>query len=46
MELEQTFSHRLGNVTGFSFWLGHLALSWQDAEGGGTLMFEPRGSNP
>jgi heat shock protein HslJ len=42
MELEQLFLHRLGNATGFSFWLGQLALSWQDDEGGGTLTFEAR----
>jgi heat shock protein HslJ len=42
MELERVFLQRLGNVRGFSFWLGHLAFSWQDDEGGGTLMFKGR----
>ncbi len=42
MDLEQLFLKRLGNAKGFSFWLGHLTLGWQDEEGGGTLMFEPR----
>jgi heat shock protein HslJ len=45
MELEQLFLQRLGSASGFSFWLGHLALSWQDDNGGGTLMFAPR-ENP
>lgn len=45
MELEQLFLQRLGSASGFSFWLGHLALSWQDGNGGGTLMFAPR-ENP
>ena len=42
MDLEQLFLKRLGNATGFGFWLGHLTLGWQDEEGGGTLMFEAR----
>jgi heat shock protein HslJ len=46
MELEQLFLKRLGGVTGFSFWVGHLSLAWQDADGGGTLMFEPRNPDP
>ena len=46
MDLEQLFLQRLGSATGFSFWLGHLTLGWQDEEGGGTLMFEPRNPDP
>lgn len=42
MDLEQLFLQRLGSVTGFSFWVGHLTLSWQGEDSGGTLMFEPR----
>ena len=42
MDLEQLFLQRLGSVSGLSFWLGHLTLGWQDEQGGGTLMFEPR----
>ena len=42
MELEQLFLQRLGGVTGFSFWVGHLALSWQAEDNAGTLLFAPR----
>jgi heat shock protein HslJ len=45
MELERLFLGRIGSASGFSFWLGHLALGWQDADGAGTLMFEPRDSS-
>jgi heat shock protein HslJ len=42
MELEQLFLKRLEGATGFSFWVGHLALSWQVEGDAGTLLFEPR----
>jgi len=42
MDLEQLFLQRLGSVTGFSFWVGHLVLGWQTEDSAGTLLFEPR----
>jgi heat shock protein HslJ len=46
MELEQLFLKRLGGVTSFSFWVGHLMLSWQVEDDAGTLLFEPRNPDP
>jgi heat shock protein HslJ len=45
MELEQLFLKRLGGVTGFSFWVGHLMLSWEVEDNAGTLLFQPRNSD-
>jgi heat shock protein HslJ len=39
MELEQKFLAALGKVRGYSFLAGQLALTWQDGERTGTLLF-------
>jgi heat shock protein HslJ len=39
MELEAKFLARLDKVTRYSFLAGQLALTWQDGDGGGLLLF-------
>lgn len=39
MELEQEFLGRLGKVNRYSFLAGQLALTWQDGDRVGTLLF-------
>jgi len=39
MELEQKFLEQLGSVNSYTYLAGQLALSWQDGDRSGTLLF-------
>ena len=44
MSVEQEFLTRLGLVTRYGFWMGRLALFWQDGERSGTMLFTNSGT--
>jgi heat shock protein HslJ len=39
MDLEQKFLAELGKVSGYTFMAGQLALTWQEKERPGLLLF-------
>ena len=42
MTVEDRFLEQLGAVSSYTFIGGKLALSWQDGDGSGVMMFAPR----